>query len=328
MPGPGPAWFGAVMGTGGLAALLQIHSRSLSVFEPLALVMLGLGWALLLGLGTGFVRSVARDPEVWTRSVRDAAMLPLWGMVSMGLLAMGSATFVVVDARAPSLSTVAFGIDTALWGAGTVLGLATAVGFAVWLFTTRPDHPLPTWALPMVPPMTSATAGGLLAQQIDSDAVRALVVAVCAVGFVAALALGGTVIAMAYHHAWFRTPVPVVLSTSTWIPLGIVGQSAAAAQVLAGPELAGVARVFGATVLIAGAGLGAFAVLTTIRGFLARMPFNPGWWAMAYSLSTCALGAHHLGWQAASLVTVFALIGIWLLCTVASVHAVLAARIV
>lgn len=316
------------MGTGGLASLLQIHSARLPFLGWPAVVMLVLGWVLLVGLSAGFARSVARDPDVWTRSVRDAALLPLWGMVSMGLLSVGSATFIVVDARAPSLSAFAFGIDAALWAAGTILGVASAVGFAVWLFTERPDHPLPTWALPMVSPMVSATAGGLLAQQIDSYVVRTVVVGVCVVGFVAALTLGGGVIAMAYHHAWFRTPVPVVLATSTWIPLGIIGQSTAAAQVLVGPQLAGIARVYGATVLIAGAGLGAFAVVTTVRGFLARMPFHPGWWAMAYPLSTCALGAHHLGWWAASLLTVLALAGIWLLCAGASVGAILRARVV
>lgn len=314
------------MGTGGLATLLQLHSMRVPGFAPAAVVMVILGWVLLLGLGAGFARSVARVPDMWTSSVRDAAMLPLWGMVSMGLLAVGSATFVVVDARAPTLSPVAFGVDVALWAAGTVLGLATATGFAVWLFATRPDHPLPTWALPMVPPMVSATAGGLISRQIESDFVRTLLVAACVVCFVLALALGGAVIAVAYHHAWFRTPVPVSLATSTWIPLGIVGQSAAAAQVLSGQALSGVARVYGATVLIAGAGLGAYAVVVTIRGFLARMPFSPGWWAMTYPLSTCGLGAHYLHWREASLLTVAVLIAIWVLCAVASVHAITRAR--
>ncbi|WP_206680880.1 C4-dicarboxylate ABC transporter [Dietzia sp. E1] len=326
VPGPGPAWFGAVMGTGGLATLLQLHSVRVPGFSPAAVVMLIAGWVLLVGLGAGFARSVARDPDMWTSSVRDAAMLPLWGMVSMGLLAVGSATFIVVEAHAPMLSWIAFGVDVALWAAGTVLGLATAVGFAVWLFATRPDHPLPTWALPMVPPMVSATAGGVIVRQFESDVVRVLLSAACVFCFVLALALGGAVIVMAYHHAWFRAPVPVVLSTSTWIPLGIVGQSTAAAQVLSGPALASVARAYGATVLVAGAGLGAFAVLTTVRGLLARMPFTPGWWAMTYPLSTCGLGAHYLGWHAASLLTVAVLIVIWVVCAVASVRAIASVR--
>ncbi|MBB1017517.1 C4-dicarboxylate ABC transporter [Dietzia sp. DQ11-71] len=326
VPGPGPAWFGAVMGTGGLATLLQIHAVRVPGFAPAAVVMVILGWVLLLGLGAGFARSVARAPDMWTSSVRDAAMLPLWGMVSMGLLAVGSASFVVVDARAPALSTIAFGVDAALWAAGTVLGLATALRFTVWLVTARPDHPLPTWALPVVPPMVSAGAGGLMSRHVDSEAVRSVLVGACSVCFVLALVLGGAVIARTYHHAWFRTPVPVELATTTWIPLGIVGQSAAAAQVLFGATLGGVARVYAASVLVAGAGLGAYAVFSTIRGFLARMPFNPGWWAMAYPLSTCALGSFYLDWDAASVFTVMVLIVIWSLCAVASVRAIARAR--
>lgn len=315
------------MGTGGLASLLQIHSDRVPGFGTAAWLMVILGWLLLVGLGAGFARSIIRDPQVWAHSVRDATMVPLWGMVSMGLLAMGSGTFVVVDAVAPALSSIAFGVDAALWAAGTVLGLATAVGFAVWLLTARPDHPLPTWALPMVPPMVSATSGGLIALQVESDFVRSVLLGACVVCFVIALVLGTSVIVLAYHHAWFRTPVPVYLSTSTWIPLGIVGQSAAAAQVLSGPAWAGLARVYGASVLIAGAGLGMFAVFVTVKGFLARMPFNPGWWAMAYPLSTCGLGSYFLGWEWASLLTVFVLIVIWSLCLVASGRAIVASRI-
>lgn len=314
------------MGTGGLSTLLQLHADAVPGFGAGALVMLALGWVMLIGLGLGFARSIARDPQEWSRSVRDATMVPLWGMVAMGLMAVGAATYVVSAARAPSLAAVAFGIDTAMWGAGTVLGLATAVGFAVWLITRRPDHPLPTWALPMVPPMVSATAGGVIAEQVSSDVIRSILVGACVVCFVLALTLGTTVIVLAYHHAWFRTPVPVALSTSTWIPLGIVGQSAAAAQVLSGPVLDDVARVYSAIVLVAGAGLGAYAVLVTVRGFVARMPFNPGWWAMAYPLATCGLGSYFLGWQWASLVTVAVLITIWLVCAVASIRAIAASH--
>lgn len=324
VPGPGPAWFGAVMGTGGLATLLQLHSGQVPGFAAAAVIMLVLGWLLLVGLGAGFARSVAGDPQVWTHSVRDASMLPLWGMVAMGLLAVGSATFVVVEAHAPGLVALAFAVDAALWAAGTVLGVATALGFVLWLVRARPDHPLPTWALPVVAPMVSATAGGVIARQVETDAVRWVLMGASSVCFVLALVLGGAVIVRVYHHAWFRTPVPVELSTSTWIPLGIVGQSTAAAQVLAGPSLATAAWMYGAVVLIAGAGLGAFAVFVTIRGFLARMSFNPGWWAMAYPLSTCGLGSYLLGWQWASVLTVAVLIGVWLLCAVASVRAIAA----
>ncbi|MDX2356754.1 C4-dicarboxylate ABC transporter [Dietzia sp. PP-33] len=326
VPGPGPAWFGAVMGTGILATLLQLHAGHLAVFALAAPVFLGLAWALLVGLGAGFLRSIVRDRTVWSRSAGDAAALPLWGLVSMGLLSVGSATFTVVEALAPDLRTIALGVEAALWVAGTVLGLATAVGFTHWLISRRPDHPLPTWALPMVPPMVTATVAGLLAGQVDPGPLRTALVAVGAICFVGALVLGGGVIAVAFHHAWRRTPIPVALSPSTWIPLGIMGQSTAAAQVLTGPSLSQAARLYGVVALSAGAVFGAFAVVSTARGLRARMPFNPGWWAMTFPLGTCALGAHYLGWEVVSLATVLALCGTWSLCAAASVHAVLGHR--
>ena len=322
VPGPGPAWFGAVMGTGILATLLQLHAVHVPASGLVAPAVLGLAWVLLLGLGAGFWRSVARDRDVWTRSARQADMIPLWGLVSMGLLAVGSATHTVVDAHAPGLGTIALAVDAALWAAGTVLGLATAAGFTHWLFSRRPDHPLPTWALPMVPPMVSATVAGLLARQLDPGLLRTSLVVTGTFCFVAALLLGGGVIALAYHHAWRHTPIPAALSPSTWIPLGIAGQSTAAAQVLAGPGLTAAARGYGVVALTVGAAAAAFAVWSTVRGFRARMPFNPGWWAMTFPLGTCALGAHYLGWESASLAVLLALCGTWGLCAVASVRAV------
>ncbi|MDV8000956.1 C4-dicarboxylate ABC transporter [Rhodococcus sp. IEGM 1408] len=326
VPGPGPAWFGAVMGTGILATLLQLHAVHVPAFGAVAPAVLVLAWVLLLGLGAGFARSIARDPAVWTRSIGEASMLPLWGMVSMGLLAVGSGTFTVVDAHAPAFRTAALGVDAALWLVGTVLGLATAAGFTYWLLTRRPAHPLPTWALPLVPPMVTATAGGALAAELDPGPLRTALVAVCAVAFVVALTLGGGVIAVAYRHAWRRTPIPVALATSTWIPLGILGQSTAAAQELAGPQLAAAARWYGVAAMAAGAAAGAFAAATTVRGFRARMPFHPGWWAMTFPLGTCALGAHHLEWWPVSLGILVALCGTWSLCTVASLRAIRASR--
>lgn len=334
------------MGTGILSTLMQLHSDTVPIFGAIAPVLLVIGWLLLVGLGAGFARSVAHVPGVWSNSVHHASMVPLWGMVSMGILAVGSSTYTVVAANLPELASAAFVIDVAMWCAGTALGVATAVGFTVWLWKARPDNPLPTWALPMVPLMVSATSGGLLAEQFPDGRIHTLVVLASVAGFVVALSLGGWVIVRAYMQALFRAPIPVALAPSTWIPLGIVGQSTAAAQVLAdqlvsvhgsdgtalvssdviGGGLVDAARVYGAVALIAGAVLGAFAVISTIRGFLARMPFNPGWWAMTFPLGTCALGSLFLGWGVASLITVVVLCGTWSLCAVASVRAVLRAR--
>ena len=50
------------MGTGGLSTLLQLHADVVPGFGAGALVMLALGWVMLIGLGLGFARSIARDP--------------------------------------------------------------------------------------------------------------------------------------------------------------------------------------------------------------------------------------------------------------------------
>lgn len=327
LPGPGPAWFGSVMGTGILATLLQLHSATVPAAGPVAAVVLAAAWVLLLGLTGGFVRSILRDPGEWRRSAGDPSLLPLWGTVSMGLVSVGSATVTVLPARAPGFTGVATAVDAVLWVGGTALGLATAWGFAAWLLARRPEHPLPTWALPMVPPMVSATAGAGLARRIDAPGLHALVLVVCAACFVVAWVLGVVVIAVAYHHAWRRAPIPVPLSPSTWIPLGIVGQSTAAAQVLARESgaLESVARGYGVAALSVGVLVGGYALVVTVRGFLARMPFQPGWWSMTFPVGTCSLGAYQLGWTGVSLALLAVLCGTWTLCAVASVRAVAAA---
>lgn len=337
LPGPGPAWFGAVMGTGILATLLQIQSTRVAALGAVAPVILALGWTLLVGLSAGFIRSVLRDPGEWRRLSGDASHLPLWGTVSMGLVSVGSATLVVLPAHLAGSAPVAVAADSVLWVTGTALGVATALGFAAWLVRRRPGHPLPTWALPMVPPMVSATVGAGLVPRVPFPAGRALLVAACAALFALALVLGVIVIVVAYHHALRRRPIPLELSTSTWIPLGIAGQSTAAAQIIpsearaflspaAGEALAAAGRAYGHGALGVGAAFAVVAVIVTARGFVRRMPFSPGWWSMTFPVGTCSLGAHHLGWEAASLGALALLCGTWTLSAVASLRAATAPR--
>src|SRR5690349_19263073 len=91
LPPVGPAWYGAVMGTAILATLTQTLLPGLGV----ARVLLVLGWLLLAGLTVGFAVRARRHPGTLADSARIGA-LPLWGMVSMGALAVGSATAAVL----------------------------------------------------------------------------------------------------------------------------------------------------------------------------------------------------------------------------------------
>lgn len=335
LPPPGPAWFGSVMGTAILATLLQLVGGHVHGGALAARVLLILAWALLLVLTVGFARRCLADRAVLRESLHGLIPMAQWGMVSMGALAVGSATSTVLPAWAPALAHVAWVLDGVLWVLGSSLGFAIALGFAARLVGREAGEPTTVWGLAVVPPMVTATTGAALAGHADG-AVRALVLLVAIAGFAIALCLGGIVFAVAYHHHWRVAPVPLATSASAWIPLGIVGQSVAAAQALtaavrpdltadAGTALAGLAHGYGVVMFLIGAPLVAWAVRVTARGFRLGMPFSPGWWAMTFPVGTIALGAHLLGqgtgWAWANLlaaVAVVTLVGTWSLCAGAS----------
>lgn len=334
LPAAGPAWFPSVMGTGILATLLATYAGGGPVHAA-AEALLVVAWLLLLGLGGGFTVRAVRRPGSLRASVASPGDRALWGTVAMGVLSVGSATLAV----APGGTSLVVGL--VLWSAGTALGLVTALGFTAGLLRGGAGQPSFSWGLPVVPPMVSATAGAALVPHLAGHprAAVALLVASAAC-FPVALALGVVVFAIGYHHHWRVAAVPVAASASTWIPLGIVGQSVAAAQALAAaatpwltPDAASDVRSlavgYGVAVLACGVPLAAWAVVVTVRGFACRMPFGPGWWALTFPVGTVALGLHHLGGTSghASVTvaggTVLAVLcGTWTLCAGATVRAV------
>lgn len=334
-PPAGPAWYGAVMGTGILATLTQ-------TFAPgswSARAWLVLAWVVLVGLTAGFAVRCLRRPGTLAASVRPGP-LPLWGMVAMGLLSVGAATATVLPSWWPGSAGAAVVADGVLWVTGTLLGLATALGFAAVLVRSVPGTPTTVWGLAVVPPMVSATVGAGLVPHLSPHLQVALLL-VLAACFVLSLTLGGIVFAVAYHHHWRVERLPIPASTTAWIPLGVVGQSTAAAQAIAiaaapllPASLAGdvqsLANDYGVLMLALGVPLAGWAVAMTVRGFRARMPFVPGWWSLTFPIGTLALGSHLLGtgtgitaYLIAGAACWVTLCGTWLLCAVASARAML-----
>ena len=113
LPPAGPAWYGAVMGTGILATLTQ----TLAPGSGVAPALLAIGWILLVGLTGGFAVRSVRVPGTLAASIR-VGQLPLWGMVSMGVLSIGPATATVLPAWIPTLAGPAVLADVVLWIAG------------------------------------------------------------------------------------------------------------------------------------------------------------------------------------------------------------------
>lgn len=344
LPPAGPPWYGSVMGTAILATLLQTLSVHLPGASTVAVVLLGVAWALLVGLTAGFSVRILADRAVLSESVRTTAAQVTWGMVSMGILAAGSATATVIPAHWPTLTGPAFAVDAVLWAVGTILGWITAVGFALRLIGRDIGAPSTTWGLAIVPPMVSATTGTALIDRIDarSGEIWLLMVTVCC--FFLALVLGLLVFAVAYHHHWRVARVALAASTSVWIPLGVVGQSTAAAQAIAQraarfvlpqdvPTVHQIANVYGFMMLALAVPLIAWAGAVTVRGFRDRMPFVPGWWAMTFPIGTVCLGSHLVSvgagvpaFEVVAIILCLVLCGTWTLCAVASASAVVRRR--
>lgn len=327
-PPPGPAWFGSVMGSGIVATLSISHQDYFHFAHQLGLFFLIIGWLLLVFLTFGFFLRSFKNSQAFFRTITDFHQTPMWGMVAMGYLAVGSATATVGTSWWPAQAQLWWAIDAIMWIVATILGIITAMGFGGLLIKKDIGKPTPVWGLPLVPPMVSATTGAALIPHCPT-AYSKLWLMVTTIGcFFLALALGLIVFTVAYHQAWRRTKLPLVASAAAWIPLGIVGQSTAAAQAMAGqaapmavpdvrPAIFDIAHVYGFTMLTIGIPLFIWAGYRTITGLAKKMPFTSGWWAMTFPVGTCSLGAHFLGLGANSAFMGYVGFGLYLflLCT-------------
>ena len=321
------------MGTGILAILTQTHVGATAGGHDAAIVAMLAGWVLAIVLTVGFGVRVLRSRTAWHDSMSGAAASQ-WGMVSMGILSIGSATATVLDPQSPLLAALAWRMDLVTWVVGTAIALVAALGFTRCLVLRDLGDPNATWGLALVAPMVSATTGATLSGRLDGSV--AMAVLSIAVGcFFCSLTLGPVVFAIAYRHHWRVARLPLALTTSWWIPVGIIGQSTAAAQVIAEriPGLGSLAIGYGVIALGIGLPVVAWAVVTTLRGFRARMPYSPGWWALTFPLGTLSLGSHLLGettglvgLELVSILCWVTLIGTWTLCAGQSVRALAQAQ--
>lgn len=305
-PPAGPAWFGAVMGTGIISTLSVAHIDWWPFCKYLSVGFLIIGWLILIGLTAGFCYRIIKDRTAITNSIFDFTQAPMWGMVAMGYLAIGSATSTTGPLWWPQYSHTFWVVDGLLWTIGTILGIITALGFGGILINRPVGTPTPVWGLPLVPPMVSATTGAAIIPHCPTPGTMLWLVVVVVGCFFLALNLGLIVFTVAYHHAWRKAKLPLVASAAAWIPLGIVGQSTAAAQAMAEQTVKlsifqvhnaifALAHLYGYIMLSIGIPLFGWALYRSVTGLANRMPFTSGWWAMTFPVGTCSLGTHLLG---------------------------------
>lgn len=343
LPPMGPPWWGAVMGSGILATLIQAYWGANQLGQALAVLVLLVAWLIMLSWTAAFVVRIVASPAVFAASFQGVGM-SAWGMVAMGILSVGSATFNILPALLGRFGAViATQIDIILWTVGTVLGLFVALGFTINLLKHRPAEPRPAWALAVVPPMVSATTGTALASLLPTPLAAALLTVLMAC-FCITITLAFIVLYAALDHHLRISVIPAQLAVTSFIPLGPVGQSTAAAQAIAGraetmllpaaiPTVHTFANIYGSVMLVASLPLLLLALGTVIKAIKNGMTFTPTWWASTFPVGTVALGAHYVAEQPGfelvnwyGILTLLLLLCTWLISLSATIKALLLKR--
>lgn len=276
------------MGTSIAATLAHLHgfhflAEAFGVIAMVIAVVVISGW--LRSRNPGF------DPET---------MAP-WGMLVMGLLALGSAWTAI---------TGSVNFQLVSWGVCSPLAAAVCIN---QLRRFPGGSPSFQWALALVAPMVAATSAGQLSAHFSW--LRPMGIALFVLTFFTAV----PIFVRCYAAAWGgRMNLPANLGGTAWIPLGMVGQSAAASHVLFPTPLA---HGYSATILAAGIPLAVYAAIRFWRGVFSWAGYTPGWWGSTFPVGTVSLGTHlfarstGFAWlDAVSLGAFFLLVAHWLLC--------------
>lgn len=287
LPPAGPAWAGSLMGTSIAATLSHLHG-----FDWLSRALLAAATILFVVFTVSWVRR--RNPQF-----AQEYMGP-WGMTSMGILALGSA----------------WTGCTGHWGAQILSWVvATPLAVAVCLWQLRKFHGAPSfpWGLALVSPMVAATSGGQIAQVVDASW-SGFFHGVGVACFLLSLVTGVPVFVRVYADVVRgRLHLPATFAGTAWIPLGIVGQSTAAAQLLF-PH--GVAHAYGLVMFTLGVPALAYAAYRFWPAALRWAEYSPGWWGSTFPAGTLSLGSWLMGWHTLSAVFLGLLLVHWAACAV------------
>ena len=332
--GIGPNWFSSVMGTGIVAnagATLPVHLPGLPTFTRVVWVIAALMLVALLAVMGGHW---VRHPTVARSHARNPQMAHFYGAAPMALLTVASGAVLVGGDLIGEHAAVE--LAWALWAAGTVGGLFTAVSIPFLMFTQHsvgPDAAFGGWLMPVVPPGVSAATGALLIPHMAPGVGRQTMFYGCYAMFGLSLVAAFIIISM----IWSRLALYGVSGTARvptlWIVLGPLGQSITAAGLLGLSAAlvvdAGTAENFNSFVILFGVPVWGFAVLwialataLTVRTMLSGMPFALTWWSLTFPVGTFVTGttqlAVHTGLPAftfAALIAYLGLLATWVLVT-------------
>lgn len=298
-----PNWFASVMGTGiiaNAAVSLPIHVPGL---RTAAAAVWALATILLVVLLVATATHWARYPHFARRHHRDPVIGNFYGAMAMALLTVGSGAVLV--GRDWIGLAAALAIGTALWCAGTLLGIVFAVVIPVLMargghYTA--DRAFAGWLMPVVSPMVTAAGGAVLLPYTAEGALRSVLLWFCygcgAFSVLASIVVMPAVVArLVRRDLW-----PAAMVPTAWIMLGPMGQSITAvnslgadAHLVVGDESAHALIRFGvaygwvvtAPLLV----WTVVALVITVRTAAATgLPYALTWWSFTFPIGTCATG--------------------------------------
>ena len=298
-----PNWFSAVMGTGIVATSgVALHS----VWPAMGVLTTSFWVIALAGLVVASCLFLGKGPA---DHAADPGMAHFYGAPAMALVTVGAGTLEL----GPQFvgDSAAVWVGGALWAVGTAAGVFTTVWVPFRTITgtqSSADGAMPSWLMPVVPPMVSAATGPLLLPHVPPGDIRSGLLATCYALFGLTLIVGFLTMTMIYSRLIHRGLPSVQVAPTVWIMLGMIGQSIAAAVLLGSSahlvfdgEQASIAnglRIFGIGYGLVMSGFAGFvfvlAALITVHNVRRGLTFTPTWWSFTFPIGTCVTGSASL----------------------------------
>ncbi|HEX3803452.1 MAG TPA: TDT family transporter [Solirubrobacteraceae bacterium] len=302
----GPNWFAAVMGTGIVANAVALLPVTIPGLHAFAVAIWVLAAVLLVALAVATLVQWTAHADAARGTVSDPAMAQFYGAPAMALMTVGAGALLIgkslIGAHAALIT------DGVLWSLGTIIGLATSAAIPLLLFTRQRiarEMTLPTWLMPIVPPMVSAANGAALVAHLPAGQASLTLLLLCYSMFGLSLVASLVIISLVWARLAYDGPGPAATVPTFWIVLGPLGQSITAANLLGAqaPHAIGApyATAMRAMGVLYGVPIWGFAMLwlviaATITTLTARrsLPFTMTWWSFTFPVGTVVTGTSEL----------------------------------
>lgn len=293
-----PAWFGAVMGTGAIAVLLNIQSQSLDLptLQWIAVGMLWLGTVLAVVLWPRYFRRLLQRHEL-REEIADPSHGAMLATLPAGILVLAVGWGSVGPATLPE--------ELAMWVAAVLVAIGTvmAMGYSAYWATSINAREVGLerihggWMIPVVMPLLVPVALVPIMHYWPDSTESLLLVGFAFLGIGSLLFLG--IFSMFVIRLATQSPLPNPMAPSLWIPLAPAGVFGVAiirlTQAAQRIELVG-SEFLWIAIALASMGIGfgiwwAVFSLVDLRRIRAGggIPFHMGWWGYVFPIAAMAL---------------------------------------